>query len=252
MYHPEKYTSRPVVTATQLLGRFFPASQKTAAPQTVLILMDTAVYNHAKSRIWGRVQPHLPAKLCTPHRWRTPAPALLGGIGVGGAGVVAQLEYLAAWGVKRVVLLGAAGGLTPSVAHGDLIIPTRALRDDGVSAHYLPAAKWAFPSEPLASKLAVALKPLVAPIHLAPVWTTAAPFRETEAEVRDYAADGAVAVEMEAASLFAAAQRLGVAAAAVLVVSDSLAAGVHHVPDQKRVQTHQKLACDQLLKLFNS
>ena len=53
-------------------------------------------------------------------------------------------------------------------------------------------------------------------------WTTDAPFRETEAEVREMQADGVLAVEMELAAVYAVAQVRGVAAAGLCVVSDSL------------------------------
>lgn len=53
-------------------------------------------------------------------------------------------------------------------------------------------------------------------------WTTDAPFRETEAEVREMQAAGVLAVEMELAAVYAAAQVRGVAAAGLCVVSDAL------------------------------
>lgn len=250
MRHPEKFTSTPIMTAANLIEQLYPKSLKKSAPETVLIIMSGPIYEYAKGRIWGRINPDLPAKICMPHKWRS-GPSLLGNIGVGGVSVVAHLEYLAAWGVKQFVLVGTAGGLTPSASYGDVVIPTKALRDEGVSSHYLPKDKWAIPSDQLNSKLTASLTSIQPKIHLAPVWTTAAPFRETKAEVHEYAAEGMVAVEMEAASLFAAAQALGVATAAVLTISDSLATGTHQIaPRQQIIKKTQQMVCDQLIKLF--
>ena len=44
------------------------------------------------------------------------------------------------------------------------------------------------------------------PVSQGLVWTTDAPYRETAEELREHAANGALAVEMQAASLFAFAQ----------------------------------------------
>jgi nucleoside phosphorylase len=53
-------------------------------------------------------------------------------------------------------------------------------------------------------------------------WTTDAPFRETAAEVEQYRKEGVLAVDMEAAAVFAAGQRLGVQAAALFAIGDSV------------------------------
>ena len=236
--------------ASGLIDHYYPQSKKIAAPETVLIIMNPAIFEYAKRRIWARSRPKLPVKVTMPHKWFN-GPSLLGNIGVGGVSVVAHLEYLAAWGVRQVVLIGTAGGLKPSIGYGDVVIASKALRDDGVSIHYLPEAKWAMPSEKLNLKLTQSLEAIKPTVHLEPVWTTSAPFRETKAEVRDYAAEGAVAVEMEAASLFAAAQHLGITAAAVLVISDSLATGTHQIaPQPKIIKKTQQTVCDQLIKSF--
>ena len=89
------------------------------------------------------------------------------------------------------------------------------------------------------------------PIHEAPVWTTASIFRETRAEARDYGHQGMVAVEMESASLFAAAQKLNISAASILVISDSLAHGAHQVAPKMRKVNHQLFSIARLLlRLF--
>jgi uridine phosphorylase len=53
------------------------------------------------------------------------------------------------------------------------------------------------------------------------VWTTDAPYRETQTQVRHWSAAGALAVEMQAASLFAFAQTRNAAVAVVAMVSNA-------------------------------
>ncbi len=259
MTHPEKYTSKPILSAQTLLDRMYPASQRKAPPKTILIIMNKTVLNFAKALIWGKSSRRTPPNVITPNYFIGGA-GLLGNTGVGGAGVVSYLEYLAAWGVQQMVLIGTAGSLTTNVSFGDIVVPSQSYRDDAVSNHYLPAAEWAHPSLKLNQSILKSLKQFKKSefrsskppsIYEAAVWTTPAPFRETQAELRDYAARGMVAVEMETASLFAAAQVLKVKAAAVLVISDSLASGSHQVaPNQSMIDQQLQNVTRNLIRLF--
>jgi uridine phosphorylase len=86
------------------------------------------------------------------------------------------------------------------------VVATSAIRDEGTSYHYLaPNAMVDAPAN-LAAKLFAGLQGLGLPIAEGPVWTTDAPYRETKESLREHAANGALAVEMQAASLFAFAQ----------------------------------------------
>src|SRR3990172_5186655 len=66
--------------------------------------------------------------------------ALAGGFGIGAPVTAVLVEDLAAFGVRRFVALGLAGGLQPDLRAGDLVICERAIRDEGTSRHYLPPA----------------------------------------------------------------------------------------------------------------
>ncbi len=61
--------------------------------------------------------------------------------GIGAPAVALKLELLIAWGVKRFVSIGTAGGLQKNIGIGDIIVCDRAIRDEGTSHHYLPYAK---------------------------------------------------------------------------------------------------------------
>jgi uridine phosphorylase len=86
------------------------------------------------------------------------------------------------------------------------VVATAAIRDEGTSFHYLPASKSvAAPPRPVAP-LTNQLKRLGLPVYQGTVWTTDAPYRETRQQLDQYGEEGVLAVETQAASLFALAQ----------------------------------------------
>jgi purine-nucleoside phosphorylase len=99
-----------------------------------------------------------------------------------------------------------AGQIAPVGPTPYFVLIDRALRDEGTSHHYLPPAAFAEADAALADRAFAALAALPIPVHRGTVWTTDAPYRETEAAIEAAAAHGALAVEMEAAALYAFAQ----------------------------------------------
>ena len=148
---------------------------------------------------------------------------IYGGFGIGAPAVTTFLEEFIALGVRTFVSIGIAGTLQPAVRVGDIIVCNRAIRDEGVSYHYLEAAKYASPSQRLTALLVQALEQAGHIPIQGTTWTMDTLFRETIAEVRQYQQEGVMTVEMEAAALFAVAQYRGVDMAAAFVISDSLA-----------------------------
>jgi uridine phosphorylase len=151
--------------------------------------------------------------------------AVVGDFGIGAPAAATVLEELAALGAREFISIGAAGCLQPRCGFGEAVVCTGAIRDEGVSHHYAPAEKFAWPSETLTSRLEQALTAGGTAPHRGLTWTIDAPFRETVAEARSYQAEGVVCVEMEAAALFTVGQYRGVEVAAAFVVSDHLLAG---------------------------
>ncbi len=150
---------------------------------------------------------------------------VIGGFGIGAPAAVATMESLAAIGVRSFIGIGTAGALQRELATGDVVVCDRAVRDEGVSHHYLPSTRWATPAPALTDRLRVALTAAgVAPMD-GSAWTIDAPFRETVVEARHYADDGVAVVEMEAAALFTVGAVRGVEVAAAFAISDSLADG---------------------------
>lgn len=149
--------------------------------------------------------------------------AVLTNFGIGAPLVASLAEELIALGAQRLVSMAWAGGLQPAQRPGEIVICERAIRDEGLSHHYLPPARYVDASQELVKELADTLERHRHRHTVGTSWTTDAPYRETEEEIRQYQSEGVLTVEMESAALFAVGQRRGVQTASVLVIGDSLA-----------------------------
>ncbi len=214
---------RPVLTAAQvvewkknrgLLPRGF-------APRSVLLCFQSPAVNYARQRNRARRVGGLPGEV---HLLDRPGPgvAIARSPGPGAPAAVALLEELAALGAERFISVGLAGALQPALGPGDLVIPERAIRDEGTSQHYLPGAKWATADAELVKALLETLNAAGQPARIGCTWTTDAPYREMRQQVEAYRLEGIDTVEMEAAAVFAAGQCLNVRVAAALVIADAL------------------------------
>ncbi len=141
--------------------------------------------------------------------------APVGAIGraVGAPFAVLLAEQLFASGCRLLLSVTSAGRIAadlPAAPHFVLI--ERALRDEGTSHHYLPPAPFAETPDPgLLGRVEAGLR-AEAPellVRRGATWTTDAPFRETEAAIAAARARGCLAVEMEAAALYAFAAATG-------------------------------------------
>jgi uridine phosphorylase len=142
--------------------------------------------------------------------------------GFGAPTAVMSLEELAAFGIRRFVNLGAAGGLHQSMSVGDVVACERAIRDEGTSFHYLPDEEYAHSCPELTASLCAALKRSGTRYTKGTSWTTDAPYRETIKELRHYRSNGVATVEMEAAALLAVGAYRGVCVGSVFAISDIL------------------------------
>jgi uridine phosphorylase len=148
---------------------------------------------------------------------------LLGQFGIGAPAASAALEEMAARGTSAVASIGTAGSLQRDLSPGDLVLCEAAIRDEGVSHHYLPPAKLATAARELTAVLGAAMTAAGLQFRTGVSWTIDAPYRETVAEARHYQAEGVLCVEMEAAALFAVGEVRGLQVASAFVISDSLA-----------------------------
>lgn len=127
------------------------------------------------------------------------------GCAVGASFAVLVAEEMFASGCELLISVTSSGQITPQGAPPYFILIDRALRDEGTSYHYLPPTDWSRAPEHLLSRLDGAFDQGPRVLTGA-TWTTDAPFRETEAAIAAARARGILAVEMEAAGLYAFAQ----------------------------------------------
>ena len=109
-------------------------------------------------------------------------------------------------GAERIVVFGTCGVLDRSIASCGIILPDRAVRDEGTSYHYAPAS----------DEIAVNAKALPAmraffdfanvDYTVGKVWTTDAIYRETREKVARRKAEGCVCVDMECSAFAALSQ----------------------------------------------
>lgn len=143
-------------------------------------------------------------------------------VGIGAPALGVRVEELTELGAKRFVIVGTAGSLQRNVHVGDAVLCTGAIRDEGVSYHYMPDGEDAVASEGLVSSLRKELQSCGLTVHEGRSWTIDAPYRETIEEARHYRDDGVLTVEMEASALFAVAAYRNVEAGALFAISDLL------------------------------
>jgi uridine phosphorylase len=158
--------------------------------------------------------------------------AILTNFGGGSPIVVELAEEMAVMGAKKMILMTWGGTLQADLKPGDIVVCNRALRDDGVSQHYLPTEKYIQADGKLVEQLAEAIRARGNQCTLGTTWTTDAPYRETREEVQQYQSEGVKTVEMESAGLFTAGQVRNIPAASVVVVMDSLATYQWQAPER--------------------
>jgi uridine phosphorylase len=134
---------------------------------------------------------------------------------IGGPYTVLIAEQLAVCSAKLIVGLASAGRLDSRIPLPSIVLADEAIRDEGTSYHYLPASRTVKGTQGILPALERCLRETELPVRRGLVWTTDAPYRETEEQMQRYADMGALAVEMQAASLFAFSQRQGCAVALV-------------------------------------
>lgn len=145
-----------------------------------------------------------------------------------GAPAAAQfMDCLIACGCRKIVTAGSCGVLT-EMAENEFLIPTKALRDEGTSYHYLPAARYAEPASEAVQAIEKTFRALGLPFRECITWTTDGFFRETRDMVAHRKAEGCATVEMECAALAACAKKRGAAFGQILYTADSLANAEQH------------------------
>ena len=141
---------------------------------------------------------------------------------IGGPYTVLIAEQLAAAGTRLIIGLTSAGRVSAELPLPCLLVVTSAIRDEGTSYHYLPADSEVDCPTQVTPLLEHELRETGWTVRTGKAWTTDAPYRETEGQLRFWAKYGVLAVEMQAASLFAFGAARGAAVACVAMVSNAV------------------------------
>jgi len=162
--------------------------------------------------------------------------------GVGAPVAASMLEAAIVLGCEKFIACGGAGVLDREIAVGHIIVPSAALRDEGVSYHYLPPAREVAASPEGVAAIERTLQRHGVDYVVSKTWTTDAPYRETRDKVRLRRAEGCLAVEMEAAGFFAVAQFRGVTFAQMLYGGDDVSGDEwDHRGWSKQISVREKL-----------
>ncbi|MDQ3167542.1 MAG: nucleoside phosphorylase [Chloroflexota bacterium] len=125
------------------------------------------------------------------------------GCAVGAPFAVLVAEQLFASGCELLVSVTSAGLIETDAAVPRIILIERALRAEGTSSAYLPAMPYSEGDPVLLDQAAAGLGRAGLDFVRGTTWTTDTPYRETASALGAAAAAGIMAVEMEAAGLYA-------------------------------------------------
>jgi len=141
---------------------------------------------------------------------------------IGGPYTVLIAEQMAVCGMKAVMGLASAGRIGSELPLPGIVVADEAIRDEGTSLHYLAPSKTVKADNALAESLTEATGTVGLPVRQGLVWTTDAPYRETRSQIDHWASCGVLAVEMQAASLFAFGQGRSVSTGLVAHVTNAI------------------------------
>jgi DeoD family purine-nucleoside phosphorylase len=167
------------------------------------LLQEPRMFNHHRG-LWGYTGTAADGR-----------PLTIQSTGMGGPSAAIVITELAALGARRLIRVGTCGALDPTIELGDLILAREAIAGDGTS-RALGAPDRAKPAPELSDAVEAAAG---AGLRQGAVVTTDL-FYDGGDHEHEWAEQGALAVEMESATLFTIAVNKSLQAASLLIVSD--------------------------------
>ena len=158
---------------------------------------------------------------------------------IGAAASSQVLDTLVSCGCRKVIAVGSCGVLA-DLPEDAFIVPTKALRAEGTSYHYLPASRYIeLDKEPI-SVIEETFKKHGLPFVTCMTWSTDGFFRETKDMVQYRLEEGCSVVEMECAALAACCRKRRAQFGQFLFTADSLA-NVHEYDAREfGTKSHEK------------
>lgn len=150
---------------------------------------------------------------------------------VGAPACVVGFEEIVAMGAKKYVLFGSCGVLDDERVKDKLIIPVSAIRDEGTSYHYIAPSPEIEADPHSIQILENVLSSCGYPYIKGKTWTSDAIYRETLPLIQERKQNGCIAVEMECASMLAAAKYRHVPFIQFLYGADDLSSDIWDMRD---------------------
>jgi DeoD family purine-nucleoside phosphorylase len=198
---------RPTATLAERV--LLPGDPGRALLLAQLLLEKPLMFNHHRG-LWGYTGTAADKK-----------PLSVQSTGMGGPSAAIVLHELIALGVHRAIRVGTCGALSAELGLGELVLAREAIAADGTSAA-LGAGELTCADPTLADALGRQLERNRECRHHAGRIVSTDLFYESEARrAHEWSAAGAIAVEMEASSLFAVGAAAGIQVGCLLIVSDT-------------------------------
>lgn len=169
-----------------------------------------------------------------------PVSVLASGMGMPSIAIYAT-ELFRFFGAERIIRIGTAGGMAPHLNVGDVVIANAAHTDSAMSVgrvpgvHYSHAPSFALlaaaaaaggvgvrPAKPKAENARRRRRARTGAVYVGPVFSSDTFYADRPATTERLVAHGTLAVEMEAAALYAVADAEGGEALAICTISDLL------------------------------
>ncbi|RYV51876.1 purine-nucleoside phosphorylase [Pengzhenrongella frigida] len=166
-----------------------------------------------------------------------PVSVLASGMGMPSISIYAT-ELFRFYGVRRIIRIGTAGGMAPVLEVGDVVIATAAHTDSALTANRIPGIHYSHaPNFALAAAAVAAATSGTHPgaVHAGAVLSSDAFYVDRPSTNELLVRHGTLAVEMEAAALYAVADAEGGQALAICTISDLLFSGAALSADEREV-----------------
>jgi DeoD family purine-nucleoside phosphorylase len=208
MNHSEPIHLRPTTTLAKRV--LLPGDPGRALALAQLLLERPLMFNHNRG-LWGYTGMAEDGE-----------PLTIQSTGMGGPSAAILLHELISLGVTRAIRVGTCGALDPELGLGDLVVAREAIAADGTSAA-LGAERLAYADPTLTDALAREAGGQRGRAHReGRIVSTDLFYERDSTRNASWSAEGALAVEMEAATLFTLGANTGIQVACLLAVSDNL------------------------------
>ncbi|MCL3860952.1 purine-nucleoside phosphorylase [Actinotalea sp. K2] len=166
-----------------------------------------------------------------------PVSVLASGMGMPSMAIYAT-ELYRFFGVRRIIRIGTAGGMADRVRVGDVVIASAAHTDSAMTANRIPGIHYSHApgfALTMAAASAAGFRPGVTPdgVHVGAVLSSDVFYAERPEATALLVQRGTLAVEMEAAALYAVADAEGGQALTICTVSDLISGGESLSADER-------------------